>query len=242
MLRTEISITDQDARTISVTKGGEYHGQVAHTQDGRTFVYSSAGATNLAAGLVTTGTSTTSNHVNQTGTANPVGTTSITFTIGGTAATANQYTGGQFVVNDGPGVCSYRIRSNTASAGSAAITVVLENDEPLTVATTTSSKFSLYPSLYNATIVGPGNAATVVVNGVPNVAVTAAYFYWSQTSGDASVLSDGAITKNAGAIVSASVAGALTIEATTSVTQRVGFAPEATVDAKYYPVTLTIQQ
>lgn len=244
MLRAQLQIFDQDARSISAVKGQEYHGQVGHTLDGRTYVYSTAGASNLAAGKVNIAPATTANHVNQTGVAYAIGTTSVTFTIGGTAAAANLYAGGYFCVNDTSttGINVYRIKSNTVSAGSATITVVLEPDEGLTVATTTASKFSLYNSPYNFTIVAPGDSSAYQANGVSNVAVTATYSYWSQTAGYCAVLSDGAIAKNVSAILSPSVAGALVTEGTSGIVQRIGYAPELTVTAKYYPVVLTIQQ
>lgn len=243
MLRSQLQITDQDARTISATKGQEYIGQVAHTLDGRTYVYAIAGGTNLAAGKVNIPTNTTANHVNQTGVAYAVGTTQLTFSIGGTAATAGQYGGGYFCVNDTAttGIGSYRIRTNTLSAGSAPITVTLEPDEGLTVATTTASKFSLYPSPYNFTVVATASSS-LQANGVANVAVTATYAYWSQTAGYCAVLSDGVIAKNVAGILSPSVGGAIVTESTSGIVQRIAYAPEATVDAKYYPLVLTIQQ
>lgn len=244
MLRAQLQITDQDARSISAVKGQEYLGQVAHTLDGRAYTYAVAGASNLSAGKVTTAPATTANHVNQTGVAYAIGTTQLTFSIGGTAAAANLYGGGYFCVNDTAttGINVYRIRTNTISAGSAPITVTLESDEGLTVATTTASKFSLYNSPFNFTIIAPGSSSSFQITGVPNVAVTATYAYWSQTAGYAAVLSDGIIAKNVSAIASPSVAGALVTEGTSGIVQRVAFAPEATVDAKYYPLVLTIQQ
>lgn len=243
MLRSQLQITDQDARSISAVKGQEYHGQVAHTLDGRAYVYATAGASNLAAGKVNIPAATTANHVNQTGVAYPVGTTSLTYTIGGTATTLNQYGGGYLAINDTAttGINVYRIKSNTVSAGSALVTVTLFDDEPLTVATTTASKFSLYPSPYNFTVVATASSS-LQANGVANVAVTATYSYWSQTAGYCAVLSDGVIAKNVAGILSPSLAGAVVTEGTSGVVQRIAYAPEATVDQKYYPLVLTIQQ
>lgn len=241
MLRAQLQITDQDARTISSVKGNEYTGQMALTMDGRAYVYSSNGAVTLAPGKVGIPVATTTNHVNQTGTANAIGTTSITFTVGGTAVTANQYAGGYFSVNDGTGPNTYRIKSNTVSAGSAPVTVVLEPDEGLTVATTTSSKFSLYTGP-NSNVVVATASSSLQAAGVPNVSVTASYFYWAQTSGYAAVLSDGIIAKNVAGILSPSVGGAVVTEGTSGIVQRIAYAPEATVDAKYYPLILTIRQ
>lgn len=246
MLRAQLQVTDQDARSISATKGQEYHGQVAHTVDGRAYVYATAGASNLLPGKLTVAPATTANHTNQTGVAYAVGTTSLTYTVGATAAAANLYASGYFSVNDTgtTGVNVYRIKTNTVVAsGGGSITVALFDDEGLTVATTTASKFSLYNSPFNFTIVAPGDSSAYQATGVPNVAVTATYSYWSQTAGYAAVLNDStAVTKNAAAILSASVAGAATIDVSSDVLQRLGYAPELTVAAKYYPLVLTIQQ
>lgn len=247
MLAARQAIYDQDARQtfsgLSVLSNATINpptplGTIAETPDGRTYQWAFSGATTLAAGKLTTAPATTANHVTQTGTANAIGSTSLTYTIGGTAATVDQYKGGYLAVNVGPGQNLYLVTGNTASAGSAAITVRL-GDGGLTVATTTSSKFSLYPNPFNLTVITT-SAATQPCNGVPNVAVTNGFYYWSQTGGYATVLSDGVISKNAGVIVSASVNGAATIEATTTITGRIGFAPEATVDTTYLPLVLQI--
>lgn len=247
MLAARLQIYEQDARqtfsAVSVLTGSAFStptpfGAIAETPDGRIYQWALAGATTLAAGKLTTGPATTANHVTQTGTANAIGATSVTYTPGATAATLDQYRGGYFAVNVGPGQNSYLILGNTATAGSAPITVRL-GDGGLTIATTTSSKFSLYPNPFNLTVITTA-AATQPCIGVPNVAVTNGYYYWSQTGGYATILSDGVISKNAGFIVSASVNGAATIEASTSITERLGYAPEATVDTTYLPLVLQI--
>lgn len=242
MLRAPLQITDQDARTINAVKGNQYSGQTGYTLDGRAYVYGTAGAADLAVGKVNIPAATTSNHVNQTGVAFAIGTTSITYTVGATDAAANLYAGGYFSVNDGTGVASYRIKSNTLSnsANSRSITIILESDEGLTIATTTSSKFSLYPSPYLNQIVATASSS-LQASGVANVLVTATYAFWAQTSGYAAVLSDGIIAKNVAGILSPSVGGAVVTEGTSGIVQRIAYAPEATVDAKYYPLVLTIR-
>lgn len=247
MLRAQLQVTDQDARSISSVKGSEYLGQTAYTLDGRSYTYSSAGSSNLSAGLITQqGTATTSNHVNQTGVAFPVGTTQLTYTVGATDAAADLYATGYLSVNDTAttGINVYRIKSNTLSnaASSRSITVTLESDEGLTVATTTASKFSLYPGPFRGNVVMANATAPTgpIVNGVPNVAVTATYFYWSQVSGYAAVLSDGAIAKNTEGIPSNAVDGAVETRVDATVVKAVCYAPELTITAKYYPVILTV--
>lgn len=239
MFTQRVTLTQQDARTVSASKLHDL-GSVAETADGRVFRYASAGATNLAAGKVNSPVAAVANHTNiAVAAAAPVNARTVSVTLGATATTAGQYDGGYLAVIDVAGVGSlYRIAGTPviASSGTGVITLA----EGIATALTTASKVSLVPSPWGNAVVAAA-AATSVANGTNNVAVPATNFYWSQTGGTASVLSDGAVTKNAGVIVSASVSGAVAIEAATSVTQRIGFAPEATVDTKYYPVYLTLE-
>lgn len=248
MLAARQLIYEQDARqTLNPTSAltglasapSTALGQIAETPDGRVYRWALAGAANLAAGKLTTAPATTANHVTQTGTANAIGATSVTYSIGATAAAQDLYAQGYLAVNVGPGQNLYRVLGNSAvSSAGGSITVRL-GDDGIDVATTTSSKFSLYPNEFSKTVITSA-AATQPCTGVPNVAVTAAYYYWSQVGGMAAVLSDGVIGKNSGALVSASVNGAAVVEGTSAVTQRIGFAPEATVDTTYLPLMLNL--
>lgn len=240
MIRTLPVITDQDARSISSIKASSAKtGTLAHTVDGRMYAYCKAGAVDLAPGKVNIPVATTANHVNQIGIVAPKGTTVLSFNIGATLATQDQYAAGYFVVNDGPGINSYRIRSNTSAVSSGVITVTIAEDEGLTVATTAASKFSLYPSPLENVVVATASSS-LVASGVANVTVTAANWFWSQTRGYAAVLSDGIIAKNVSGILSPSVGGAIVTDGTSGIVERISYAPEATVDAKYYPQVLTI--
>lgn len=238
-LTTGPQITDQDAYAVMVNPGAEVLGQVSGTDDGRLWKYSRAGATALVPGLLTNSPSIVANHVTRTmANSYTIGTQTVLVPIGATAVTTNQYAQGYFVVTDGTGKgITVGIAGNTASAGSTTITVTLADG--LTQATDTTSVAGLYPNLNSATVLAAASAA-IPVTGVPIVAVPANNYYWSQVAGYASVLQDGAITKNANAIVSASVQGAATIELAASVTQLVGYAPELTVTTKYSPLVLAI--
>ena len=237
MQSTAIMITEQDLREQSSAKLARL-GQVGTTDDGRVYKYARAGAVDLAPGKINTPAAAVANHVNLTAVATPAGSFSTSFTLGATAATADQYAEGYLNVNVAPGQGQLlKVSGNTAAALSTAITVNLT--EPVLVAFTTSSKVSLYKNEYDSVIISAA-AAALMTAGVANIAVTAAYYGWLQVGGYCSVLSDGIITKNAGAIVSASVNGAATIELAASVTQRIGTAVEATVDTQYYPLNLTI--
>lgn len=239
MFTQRVTLTNQDARTISATQLHKL-GTVAETADGRCYRYSQAGAVDLAAGKLNTTVAKVTNHTNQAvAAAAAVGARSVSITLGATATTIGQYDGGYLVINDSAGVgCAYLIAGTPVIALSGTGTIQLA--EGIATALTTSSKYSLVPNPWAGSIVSAA-AAALFVNGTNNVLVTAANYYWSQTGGIASVLSDGIIGKGSDAIVSASVNGAAVVEGTSAVTQRVGVAPEATVDTKYYALFLTLE-
>lgn len=241
MLTQRISLTQQDARVVSATQLHKL-GSVAETADGRVYRYSSAGAVNLAAGLNNVTPAKAANHTNiAVAVGAAVGARTVQVTLGATATTAGQYDGGYLVVNDAAGVgAAYRIAGTPVIALSGTGTLQLE--EGVATALTTASKVSLVPNTFSAQIVHPGGASTFAPAGSNNVAVTAANFFWSQTGGIASVLSDGIIAKGTDAILTAAaVPGALVTQGGATVTHVVGYAPEATVDTKYYPVYLTLE-
>lgn len=242
MFTQRVTLTNQDARQVSSTQLHKL-GTVAETADGRCYRYALAGGSNLAAGLLNTSTAKVTNHTNNavaTAVTGNTGVRQVNLTLAGaTATTAGQYDGGYLVVNDSAGVgCAYRIAGTPVIAGSG--TGIVQLEEQVATSLTTSSKVSLQYNLFGPAIVSAA-AAALFVNGSNNVAVTAAYYYWSQTLGIASVLSDGVIGKGSDAIVSASVNGAAVVEGGSAVTQRVAVAPEATVDTKYYPLYLTLE-
>lgn len=241
MITQRISLTNQDARTVSATKLHRL-GTVAETADGRVFRYALAGGSNLAAGLVNTSTARIANHtINAVSIAAVVGQRFVSLTLAGnTATTLGQYDDGYATVIDSTGVgCAYLIAGTPVITGSG--TGVIQLSEGIATALTTSSKVSLIYSMWGLAIVSSGSTAALFCNGSNNVAVTASNYYWSQTAGMASVLADGVTAKGTGAVLSASVSGAVATEASGTLTQRVGTAPDATVDAKYYPLFLTLE-
>lgn len=240
MFTQRLSLTNQDARTVSATKLHKL-GSVVETADGRVYRYAHAGGSNLAAGLVNTGTARVANHtINSVATAAAVGDRSVNITLAGaTATTLDQYADGYLTVIDSTGVgCAYRVDGHPVIASSGTGRVYLA--EGIATALTTSSKASLIYNPWDLAIVS-ASAVALPCNGTNNVAVTAGSYFWSQTGGIASVLSDGVISKAAGAILSDAVAGAVEIEVAATVNMRVGYAPDATVDTKYYPLFLTLE-
>lgn len=231
-------ISPQQINSISTSASGVLLGTVGVARDGDLYRFTQAGAVNLAAGKVTVTPAKVANHTNLAlaSTSNvAVGSTKITVTLGGTAATQDQYKDGYALINDGTGVGQkLQIVGNTAQSSTTGTVDLLLAPGLTTALAVADTKVSLMPNPWSASIVHPGSSVSFYCNGVPQIAVTATYYYWSKTRGLASVLSDGVIAKGAGSILSDAVAGAVETEVAATVTQRVSLAPEATVDTKYY--------
>ena len=231
----------QGFRDISSVKQ-ERFGVLDETVDGRKYRYALAGGVTLDPGKLTVAAASVANHLNRTIAATvSAGASKVSINLGATAATADQYADGQFVINDATGEgISYLIAGHAANAGSLALEVNL--DEPIKVGLTVSvSEASLIANPWSGVVISPG-AVAHRPTGVPNVSITNAYYGWLQTGGDCAVLSDGIITKGAGAIASDAVNGAVEIEVAATVTSRIGIAPEATVDTEYRLINLTIDK
>lgn len=233
----------QEVNVVNTFKA-EQLGTVGITRFGDLYRYAWNGAVALVAGKTLNTLAKVSNHTTVTvSAAAAIGVTTVSATLGATAATQDQYAEGTLIVKDSTGVGqSLAISGNTVTASAGVITVQLA--EPLVIALTTSSVVSLLPNPWSSVIVAPA-AAAEVCPGVPQLAVAAStttvqQYFWAKTKGLASVLSDGVIGKGSGAIQSASVIGAAVVEGTSAVTQRLGWAPEATIDTKYDPLFLNI--
>lgn len=197
MLAARMQIFDQDARTVASVKGAAALGQQGQTDDGRTFRYGQAGAVALAPGKMNDGANAVANHVNLvTAAAAAVGDTQVTVTLGGTAATLNQYAGGTLwcnVTSTGLGI-GYLIASNpaqTSTTGNLVVTLV----EPIQVAITTSTKTSLFPALYSGAIVTPSaaTAGAAPIGVFTGSSLPISNYGWFQTGGPAPLLSDATV-------------------------------------------------
>jgi len=165
-------------------------GDVYRDSVGRCFVYSKAGASNLAQGKVTVSDNVVANHVNMSFAVAPTaGDTKISITLGATAATADQYKDGWMVVNDGTGEGRLYPIGGNLSAGSAGTIVVYLKEAIATTGALSQANVDLRASKWNGNVISATDQADCPT-GVPMVAVTAAYYYWSQTGGPASVLAD----------------------------------------------------
>lgn len=244
-LAASIQITDQDTYQISSVQNAELRGQTATTSSGKTFTYAHAGAVNLSPGKITSPPAITAGYATRTlSIAVTQGTNQVTVTLG-TTATQDQFKGANLLVTDGTGAGqgAYTVVGNTAATAGNSNTTTLTIKGAINIALDTTSVVGIYPSQFAAQIVADHTAAPAIpVSGAPIIAVTASYYYWSQTGGYASLLSDdtSVVTKNAGGIASNTVDGAVEIEAAGTVTSRIGYAPELMVANKYSPFVLTL--
>lgn len=204
-------------------------------QAGNTYVYAKAGASDLVAGTLVQAPAEVTNHQNcaPTGTA-AIGATSVTITLGATAATANQYAGGWMVTTETPGEgYKYLIASHPAADSAATLTLTLS--DPLQVALTTSSHVDLVPNPYSGVIINPTTASSCPV-GVATDVVAAGQYGWLQIGGVATVLADGNLTVGTSLVASNGTAGA--VEALTGVQAIIGVAVTGIATTEFGAVRL----
>ena len=218
--------TDQNCETQT--------GQKFALADGRTVALVQNGGTALTAGKLVQGPATIG--ANHTGlavvgvaTANPIGATSITVTLGGTVTTANQYQGGYAVVSAGTGIGqTLRIAANSAGTSSGSCVLTLE--DPLSVAiTSVDSKVSLTLPQYggqngtnfstHGVVINPttptGRVLGVTLYPIPASTATVPYYGFIVTNGAVGCLNDASTTIGLGLMPSTNTPGAVMTYATT---------------------------
>ena len=261
-------ISDKDSAPISLfgVNGGNTTtdaslatlvGAKFNTPDGRVFVLVQNGGTALVSGVMvqspaTIGANHTGLAVVGLATANPIGSTSITVTLGGTLVTANQYAGGFAVVSAGTGIGqTLKIASHPAQSTTTG-NVVLTLEDPLSVAiTSTDSKVSLTLPQYGSqngtdvttsgVIIAPstptGRIIGATIYPIPASTSTVPTYGFIQTSGACAVLNQGGTTIGLGLSIG-SVSGSLATAAAT--TARHAVATVAGEDGKSQLVTLQL--
>lgn len=244
-LASSIQITDQDVYQQTVNIGAELLGQTATASNGRTFAYSQNGGVNLTAGQTTSPVAVTANYATRTLSVAAAALQNQISVPLGTTASADAFKGFWFVVTDGTGKGqgAYYITGNTAATSGNTNTTVVTVKGQLNIALDTTSVVGLYPNQESAVVVTPhGTSPAIPVTGVPVINITASNYFWNQTGGYASVLSDdtSVVTKNANGIGSNTVDGAVEIEVSGTVTGRLGYAPELMVASKYSPFVLQL--
>lgn len=197
----------QDLFTASTTQQHSL-GEKAYSPDGRVFRYAQAGGSALVAGNLLQSSASVANHKTMTPSAAAVGDTTVTFTLGATAAAANLYANGLLIVDTTPGNgISYLIKGHPAASSGASLTVTLA--DPIFVALTTSSRVTLVANAYQNVIQMP-TSATSTVAGVALTALASASFGWIQTGGNSSVLVQSTPAIGAAVMPSTTTAGAVT--------------------------------
>jgi len=186
----------------------------------KTFKYAFSGAA-IAAGALIQNAAAVTTHRNLTPTAASAAATTVTVTLGGTnAATLNQYKNGYLHVNDVAGQGQLlKIASNPAANASASCVITLF--DPVVTAITTSSKIDLIQNPYIDVVIAP-TAETGSVVGVSPIAIADDRYFWAQTSGPASVITDGTIVLGHTVNRSDNAAGAVEAKADASLLQHVG--------------------
>jgi len=168
--------------------------------DGSVYRYAHAGADTNRGVVVSTDLSETSiadtdNSIvasasSVTTTDGTIGSRFIEITAAG--VTANQFAGGKFIVTDDAGEgYTYDIKGNTATDNPASGTFRLELHQPLQVAVTTASDYSIAGNLYSDVEVASAATDPCVV-GVTCASLTTATtaFGWIQTKGVCGILCD----------------------------------------------------
>tara|TARA_Y100000310_G_scaffold279836_1_gene299195 strand:- start:2953 stop:3735 length:783 start_codon:yes stop_codon:yes gene_type:complete len=121
-------------------------------------------------------------------------------------STADGIAEGYLIVNDAAGEGQlYKIRSHDAFVSTDDSTINLY--DALTIALTTSSQCGLIQNPYRNVIATEAVVSGICV-GVPLIAVTAAYWFWSQTGGPAPVVVQAAINLGTEVVVGTTAAKA----------------------------------
>lgn len=215
-------------------------GDMVVSPDGRKFRYVKAGGTALVAGKLQQAPAEKTNHQDLTAPIAAVGATSITVTLGATAATANEYAGGFMVVSVTPGVGkSYLISGHPAADSATSLTLTLS--DPIDVALTATSRLDLVHNPYNGVIVNPTTITSAPV-GVAVNAITADQFGWIQTGGVANVLADGTVTVGTDVVASDNAIGAveITADGTPEILSVVGTAMSGIATGNYGPILMRL--
>ena len=169
-------------------------GTILELPDGREFKYVLNGSGAITSGKLASSAAMIGNHdMDLTTAAASVGDTSITVTLGATAATKDQYADGYIYTNDGTGQGQvYRIASNPEADGSATLAVTLASNDPVSVALDSTTESGLAVNPYSGIVVSPTSVTNRTL-GVTATDIAANAYGFVQTKGLASVLVSGTV-------------------------------------------------
>lgn len=219
-------------------------GQKIVTSEGAVYKYAKNGAVALDNSVLTQSALGVANHMNQTCTATPAGSTSVTLTLGATAATKNQYADGYLAINDAGAATTtegfqYRIKSHEAIGSAAA--GVIELYDPIQVALTTASQYTLRPHKLNGLLITPVTTPTGPACGVTIAdSVAIGYYCWIQTWGPKYCLINGTPAIGTAVCVGVTTAGTFDVKATDGQLPSLGVITETGVSTEYKQVCLQI--
>ena len=181
-------------KATTTTKREHPLGAVGMTPDGRCFRWAFAGEA-IGAGQLVIEKGAVANHDMDlaTAAAAAVGATTITVTLGATAATEDQYEDGAIYINDGAGEGHlYAIRSHPAADASASLVVTLH--ETVREALTTGTSLSgIIENDYKDVEIYDADDIDGPALGVAPAEVANDEYFWLQTSGRAAVLIQGTV-------------------------------------------------
>jgi len=222
----------------------QYHklGERLVTTDGRVFRYVKAGAVDLVAGNWIQSPAQIGNHQNLAVANASIGDSTITVTLGGTAATENYYAGGQAVVTITPGLGQAINIIGHPAQTSGSGTLVLTLGEPLRVAlTAANTKIDLVPNQYRGVIQNPVTTLTGACVGVAVYIIAASEFGWLQRSGLCGALIAGTPAVGAAIVVPGTAAGAAVVDGAASATSIVGVMASTGGDGECNGVMLALE-
>lgn len=212
---------------------------------GNKYRYVQAGASNLATGhLLQEAAEDTNYRSMAVNTAQAIGDTQISVTLGGTAVTANQFDDGHIFIESSTGLGQqFRIVRHDAQASTTG-SCTFYLDRAIKVALTTSSQATIRKSAYDGVIDYPTTPTGGPI-GIALYALTAAYFGWVQSGGDVPVLFDtgaNAAADESAIMPSRDVAGSVTpVLETLAAPIHIGWAREqVSTDSTYSMAHLNI--
>lgn len=239
MISGFLQITNTDARKTSAYKDGVVLGTPAVTRDGKVYRWTRAGGTALAVGKLNVNPDPTSDVVNKTvARTYAAGVTSVIVDAAGTIV-ADAFVDGTFTVSDATGEgFNCLVAGNSGVTGAGEITLNLA--EPTVAALTIDvSEYTLEKNNFDDVVISVTDQLDMPV-GVPNTAVAADYYFWSQVWGKCSVLADASThARGSQVTISAATAGAVGLKDAAGEAE-VGIYDNVAVSTEYRSIQLTI--
>jgi hypothetical protein len=166
--------------------------------DGRIFHYCRNGLVALTQGKLLQQAVTLPNYFHQAvQTTAVIGNTYVLVTAGATVVVANYFAEGTIHIDDATyGGYYYKVANHLACAGSATLQINLY--DPILTAFTTAATYTLTKNPYDYVIIEPNAAVTGIPVGVSLIPVAAStasvpVYFWAQTYGPCSVLTQGTV-------------------------------------------------